>query len=50
MPTYEGGAVQVDAQSICMHGDTPGAAEMIKALRGNIDKKGVRVVPVGTLV
>jgi len=50
MPTYEGGTVQVDAQSICMHGDTPGAAEMIRALRENIDKKGVRVVPVGTLV
>ena len=50
MPTFGGGSVQIDAQSICMHGDTPGAAEMIKALRRKIDEKGVRVVPVGTLV
>jgi UPF0271 protein len=50
MPTYKGGAVQVEAQSICMHGDTPGAAGMIKALRDSIDQKGVQVVPVGTLV
>lgn len=50
MPTYEGGTVKIDAQSICMHGDTPGAAGMIKALRERIDAKGVSVVPVGTLV
>ena len=50
MPTYEGGTVKIDAQSICMHGDTPGAAVMIKALRETLDKKGVRVVPVGELV
>jgi UPF0271 protein len=50
MPTYKGGTVKIDAQSICMHGDTPGAAEMIGALRRKIDEKGIRVVPVGTLV
>ena len=50
MPTYEGGTVTIDAQSICMHGDTPGAAGMIKVLREKIDAKGVSVVPVGTLV
>jgi UPF0271 protein len=50
MPTYQGGTVKVDAQSICMHGDTPGAAIMIKALREQLDAKGVEVVPVGTLV
>ena len=50
MPTYQGGTVKVDAQSICMHGDTPGAAKMIKALREQLDAKEVEVVPVGTLV
>ncbi len=50
MPTYQGGTVKVDAQSICMHGDTPGAAIMIKALREQLDAKGVEVVPVGTLI
>ena len=50
MPTYEGGTVKIDAQSICMHGDTPGAAVMIKALREKLDENGVDVVPVGKLV
>ena len=50
MPTYEGGAVKVDAQSICMHGDTPGAANMVKVLRERLDELGICVVPVGTLV
>jgi 5-oxoprolinase (ATP-hydrolysing) subunit A len=50
MPTYTGGAVKIDAQSICMHGDTPGAAHMIKTLRERLDAMGVRVVPVGNLV
>ena len=50
MPTYEGGAVKIDAQSICMHGDTPGAAELVKALREKLDNQGIGVVPVGELV
>ena len=50
MPTYQGGSVKLDAQSICMHGDTPGAAENVTALRAMIDAKGIEVVPVGTLV
>jgi UPF0271 protein len=50
MPTYQGGTVKVDAQSICMHGDTPGAANLIKVLRETLDKRGIEVVPVGTLV
>ena len=50
MPTYEGGVVKIDAQSICMHGDTPGASELIKALREKLDSQGIGIVPVGELV
>jgi UPF0271 protein len=50
MPTYRGDAVKIDAQSICMHGDTPGAANLIRALREKLDEKGIGIVPVGTLV
>jgi UPF0271 protein len=50
MPTYEGGTVAIDARSICMHGDTPGAAVMVKAVREKLDEKGIEVVPVGELV
>jgi UPF0271 protein len=50
MPTYTDGTVEVDAQSICMHGDTPGAANLIRALRERLDAEGIDIVPVGTLV
>ena len=50
MPTYTGGTVKVDAQSICMHGDTPGAANLIRALREKLDAEEIEIVPVGKLV
>ena len=50
MPTHTRGTVEVDAQSICMHGDTPGAENLIRALRQRLDAEGVEIVPVGTLV
>jgi UPF0271 protein len=50
IPTYKGGAVKVNAQSICMHGDTPGAVKLIRALRENLDAKGISIVPVGPLL
>ena len=50
MTTYTGGTVRVDAQSICMHGDTPGAANLIRALRERLDAEEIEIVPVGKLV
>ena len=31
--------------SVCVHGDTPGAVAMAKALRERIEKAGIKIVP-----
>ncbi len=50
MPTYSGGTLKIDAQSICMHSDTPGAANLIKIVREKLEERGISVVAVGSLV
>ena len=37
-------ALQVD--TICVHGDTPGAAGLAQAVRAGLERAGVAVVPV----
>ena len=39
----DGSTLRVDAQSICVHGDSPGAVEMAKAIREALDEAGVTV-------
>jgi 5-oxoprolinase (ATP-hydrolysing) subunit A len=41
--TIDGGVVDVDAQSLCVHGDTPGAVAMAVAVRAALAAAGVRV-------
>jgi len=41
--TREGTAVAVEAQTICIHGDTPGAARIAEAVRRALDGAGVEV-------
>ena len=41
---------EVQADSICLHGDTPGAVDMAKALKKGLQDAGVEIVPVGQLV
>ncbi len=45
-----GDAIEVEADSLCIHGDTPGAVEMAKVLREQLDAEGIVVTPVGQLV
>ena len=42
-----GKEVPIQAQTICVHGDTPGAVDMVKALRGALEKEGIRLNPFG---
>ncbi len=46
----DGSEVEVRADSICLHGDTPGAVEMARAVRGALQDAGVRVEPLRELV
>ena len=41
----DGSLVHLDAQSICVHGDSPGAVEMARAVRKALEADGVAVRP-----
>ncbi|MCI0439747.1 MAG: LamB/YcsF family protein [Chloroflexi bacterium] len=45
-----GEVIEVQADSLCLHGDTPGAVEMARAVRKGLEDAGVQIVPVGQLV
>jgi UPF0271 protein len=44
----DGTEVSVEARSICIHGDTPGAVALAKAVRQGLDDAGVRLHPFAT--
>lgn len=44
----EGGSITVTAQSICIHGDTPGAVRIGQRIRERLDADGVEVAPVSS--
>ncbi len=46
----DGSEVEVVADSICLHGDTPGAVAMARAVRDTLEGAGVEVVPLKELV
>ena len=37
--------VPVRADTLCLHGDTPGAVELAAALRSKLEAAGVQIVP-----
>jgi len=39
----DGTVVKVDARSICIHGDTPGAVALARAVRSALDEAGVGI-------
>jgi UPF0271 protein len=41
----DGSTVRVDAETLCLHGDTPGAVAMARAVREQLESSGVRIVP-----
>ena len=41
----DGSEVDVDVRSVCLHGDTPGAAEMARAVRAALEAAGVPLAP-----
>ena len=45
-----GEEIDVEAESLCVHGDTPGAVEMASSLRRALEAAGVEIVPLGQLV
>ena len=47
--TIEGGPLALECDSICVHGDTPGAVEIIRLVRAVCAEKGVAVKPLADL-
>ena len=45
-----GDAIDVEADSLCIHGDTPGAVEMARVLRQRLDAESITVTPLSQLV
>ncbi|GBD30754.1 hypothetical protein HRbin32_01863 [bacterium HR32] len=45
IPTADGGEVVVQADTPCIHGDTPGAAQLVAAVRAALEEAHVRVQP-----
>jgi UPF0271 protein len=43
----DGTAVPISAQTICVHGDTPGAVAMIRKIRETLDSEGIAVKAFG---
>lgn len=45
-----GDVIEVEADSLCLHGDTPGAVEMAMELKRGLEAEGVSIRPLGELV
>ena len=41
----DGSTIEVSAQSICVHGDSPGAVEIAQAIRRRFEREGVSIQP-----
>lgn len=45
--TIDGIDIGISVQSICCHGDTPGAPHIVRAVREGLERAGCRVAPMG---
>lgn len=45
MPVIDGAPIPLKAQSVCVHGDSPGAVAMAQALRKRLEAAGVEIAP-----
>jgi UPF0271 protein len=45
IPTTGGKKLPVEPETLCVHGDTPGAADIARALRAALEENGVEIAP-----
>ena len=48
--TISGEEIEVEAESLCIHGDTPGAVDIASTLRKELELANVSIVPLGEIV
>lgn len=41
----DGSVIRIDAQSICVHGDSPGAVAIAREVRGRLEAAGIAIAP-----
>jgi UPF0271 protein len=41
-----GSDITLQVDTLCTHGDTPGAAELTRALRARLERAGIAIAPV----
>ncbi len=44
--TVEGDDIDIGFESVCIHSDTPGAPELLQAVRRALEENGIRILPV----
>ena len=49
VPTLDGGELELEVESICVHGDSPNAPEIAAAIRRALSDAGVEVAPLAEL-
>jgi len=45
--TSDGSRLAVEARTLCLHGDTPGAPRIARAVRERLEREGVTISPLG---
>jgi UPF0271 protein len=50
MTTIDGKTLELEFDSICVHGDTPGALEIIQAIRGILAEHNIAVKPMAEII
>jgi UPF0271 protein len=49
VPTIEGGELELEVESICVHGDAPNAPEIARAVRAALGEAGIELAPLAEL-
>ncbi len=48
--TLTGGEIDIQADTICIHGDAPGAVELARTVRGALEANGIAVLPLSDIL
>lgn len=48
--TADGTRVDLEAQTLCVHGDTPSAVELVKSIRARLEQEGLPLLSMGRLM
>jgi UPF0271 protein len=47
--TVDGGSLAINAATLCIHGDTPGATDRARAIRGALEAAGITIRPLASV-